>query len=89
VGQRGERFALYLWVLYGSRLLLMAGLERVSCSMPAVVCVYRRQLVASSTHAEAKTAEARARAVWGSFYLGLYIIVRTAATYAWTTPSGL
>ena len=41
VGQRGERFALYLWVLYGSRLLLMAGLERVSCSMPAVLCVYR------------------------------------------------
>jgi hypothetical protein len=65
----------------------MAGLERVSCSMPAVLCVYRRPLVASSTRAEAKTVEARARAVWGSFYLGLYIIVRTAATYAWTTPS--
>ena len=45
----------------------MAGLERVSCSTPAVVCVYRRPLVASSIRAEAGTVKARARTVWDPF----------------------
>ena len=62
---RGERSAADLWMLYGSRLLPMAVLERVSCSMPAVVCVYRRPLVASSISAEAGTVETRVRTVWG------------------------
>ena len=54
-------------MLYGSLLVPTAGLERVSCSMPAVLCVYRRPLVASSTSAEAGTAEARVRTVLGFF----------------------
>jgi len=58
-------------MLYGSLLLPMAGLERVSCSMPAVLCVfYRRPVVPSSTGgagAEAGMAEARVRTVWGFF----------------------
>ena len=67
VARCGERSAADLWMLYGSRLMQMAGLERVSCSMPAVVCVYRRPPVASGTGTEAETAGARVRTVWGFF----------------------
>ena len=52
-------------MLYGSLLVATAGLERVSCSVPAVLCVYRRPLVASSVSAEAGTVEARVRTAWG------------------------
>jgi len=54
-------------VLYGSQLLPMAGLERVSCSVPAIVCVYQWMLVASSIGAEAGTVVARVRTVWDLF----------------------
>ena len=69
VARCGERSAADLsdGDAYGSRLMPMAGLERVSCSMPAVVCVYRRPPVASGTGAEAETAGARVRTVWGFF----------------------
>ena len=45
----------------------MAGLERVSCSVPAIVCVYQWMLVASSIGAEAGTVVARVRTVWDLF----------------------
>ena len=64
---RGLCCPCYLPVLYGLWLPPMAGLKRVSCSISAVLCVYRRLLDASSASAEAGTAAARARTLWGPF----------------------
>ena len=68
VGRRGEPLAFDLSLLYGPRLVLMAGMERASCSMPAVMCVYRRPLVASSPILEVGTVAAKVRAAWRAFY---------------------
>ena len=42
-------------------MMLMAGLERVSCSMPAILCVTRWLPVASGAGAEVGTLAARAK----------------------------
>ena len=57
--RRGERAALDLVVLHGSRVMLMAGLERLWCSMPAILCVSRRQPAASGPGAEIGALAAR------------------------------
>ena len=59
--RRGECAALDPVVLHGSPVMLMAGLEHVSCSMPAILCVSRRLPVPSSPETEVGTLEARAR----------------------------
>ena len=45
----------------GSPVMLMAGLEHVSCLMPAILCVSRRLPVAPGPGAEVGTFVARAR----------------------------
>ena len=47
-------------VLHGSPVMLMAGLEHVSCLMPAILCVSRRLPVVSGPGAEVGAFTARA-----------------------------
>ena len=59
--RRGECAALDPVVLHGSPAMLMAGLEHVSCSMTAILCVSRRLPVATGPGAEVGTLAGRAR----------------------------
>ena len=59
--RRGEHAALDTVVLHGSPVMLMAGLERLWCSMPAILCVARWLPVAPGSGAEVATLTARAR----------------------------
>ena len=68
----GECSALDLSVLYGPQLLLimvlMAGLERVLCCLPAVPCVCRRGLVTTGLRHRVETLGASVWSCVGPFY---------------------
>ena len=71
-------------MLYGPQLLLiivlMAGLQRVSCSAPAVFCVYRRELPIFSHGHRAATLKASVWTCAEPFYWGLRKIVKSRST---------